>query len=400
MVKKLLAIVLVLAALISCCACSSGAKEEKQPELSGNTYTIVMATAVTGGMAEVGNAFEYSVRMAINEVNQFNKENGYDWSFELEVYDDKCDVTEATLVANRIAQNAEDYLVVFGHLFSSTTLACMATYEQAGLPIFIPTANGDDIKGDNMLRMCLPAAIQGPQVAACAMNNYGLKRIALVYAMSDYGVGMAKRLEEVAAEKGVEIVAKESYAAGTDKDFSAILTKIESEKADGVVIVGDYNEGSMIIQQASNIAYFNDNDVAFISDASMFGDVFLERISGCGIEDQIFISAYYSPYNQDPNYQQFSKKFMEEYNMGTTEPVVYGYDMVNICAEAIRAGATKENLVETVKSLSFDNLVSATGEIRFGQDGNRSATGITVVGVKDGQFYDTGETVDMSGITY
>lgn len=397
--KRFAPIFLALAAIMSLCACSSKTATPSQADSDG-TYTIVMATALTGGMAEVGNAFECSVGMAIDEVNAFNRENGYDWRFELQVYDDKCDITEATLVANRIARSADKYLVVFGHLFSSTTMACMSTYEQAGLPIFIPTANGDDIKSDNMLRMCLPASVQGPQVAACAVNNCQLKRIALIYAVGDYGVGMAEKIEMAAAQKGSEVVVKESYIAGTDKDFSAILTKIEAAEADGIVIVGDYNEGSMIIQQAGNIAYFDRNDVKFISDASMFSDVFLERIRDCGIEDQILISAYYNPYNQDPTYQCFSKKFTEESGMSTTEPVVYGRDMVYICAEAIRAGATKETLVETVKSLSFSNLISAAGEIRFGPDGNRSTTGATIVGVREGRFYDTGEEVHTDGIVF
>lgn len=396
MARRFSVFVLVVAIILAGCGCASGSGENGPGD---NTYTIVMATAVTGGMAEVGNAFENSVRMAIDEVNQFNQENGCDWRFALEVYDDKGDITEATLVANRIAQNAERYFAVFGHLLSSTTLACMETYSRAGLPVFVPTANGDEIQGENMLRMCLPATVQGPQVAACAINNCQIKRLALIYAMSDYGIGMTNQLEAFALERNVDVVVKESYTAGTDKDFSAILTKIEAEKADGVAIVGDYNEGSMIIQQAGGIPYFNENDVVFVSDASMFGDVFLERIANCGIEDQIFISAYYSPYNQDPNYLQFSKKFQDQYGVGITEPVVYGYDMVNICAAAIRAGAAKDTLVETVKSLSFDNLVSATGRIQFDQQGNRSVTDISVIGVKDGQFYDTGELVDMTGVT-
>lgn len=363
-------------------------------------YTIAMATALTDSMAEVGNQFQNSVQMAIEEVNEYNAENDISWTLELEALDDKCDVTEATLVAQRIAGDSDKYLMVFGHLFSSTTMACMGTYEKAGLPIFVPTANSDEIVGGNMLRMCLPAKVQGPQVAACAINNCQAKNIALIYAMSDYGVGMAEQLTGIAGEKGVNIVVSESYTAGTDKDFSAILTKIESAKADGVVIIGDYNEGSMIISQAGSINYFNDNDIPFISDATMFSDTFLERIDGSGIEDQVFLAAGYNPYSTDDNFAAFNEKFVEKYNQNTTEPSVYGYDMVNIIADALYEGATKENLVETVKSLTFDDLACATGEIQFDEDGNRTATNISVVGVEDGQFKDTGNLVDMTGIEY
>lgn len=413
MKKRIIALLLAVMMLLSLTACAqdeaaspSESAQQDAPAAETPTdgepvvYTIAMATALTDFMAEVGNQFKNSVEMAMEEVNAYNEENGINWRLELEAFDDKCDVTEATLVAQRIATGADDYLMVFGHLFSSTTLACMDTYAAAGLPIFVPTANGDDIQSDNMLRMCLPAKVQGPQMAACAINNCGMTKIALIYAMSDYGVGMADQLTSIAAEKGVEVVVSESYTAGTDKDFSAILTKVEAEKADGVVIVGDYNEGSMIISQAGDISYFNDNNIPFVSDATMFADTFLERIAGSGLEDQVFLAAGYNPYSTDGNFVAFNEMFIAKFDQNTTEPSVYGYDMVNIVAAALYEGATKETLVDVVKTLTFDDLACAVGEIQFAEDGNRTATSISVIGVKDNAFYDGGELVDMTGITY
>lgn len=311
MKKRIIAILIVLLMLASLVACGESTPTTKDSENSNATavdnkpadtsqpsddeeptvYTIAMATALTDFMAETGIQFQNSVQLAIDEVNDYNSENDINWTMKLVAYDDKCDVTEATLVAQRIAGNADDYLIVFGHLFSSTTLACMNTYGDAGLPLFVPTANSDDIKSDFMLRMCLPAKVQGPQVAACALNNLGMKKIALVYAMSDFGVGMAEKLERITQEMNAEIVVRDSYTAGTDKDFSAILTKIESAAADGVIIIGDYNEGSMIIDQAGDISYFDDNNIPFVSDATMFSDTFLERIAGSGLEDQVYLAA-------------------------------------------------------------------------------------------------------------
>lgn len=397
MKKKIMTLFLSAAMVVSLFTCGISVSAD---EGEGEVYTIAMATALTDFMADVGTQYQEAVEMAIEEVNAYNAENGINWTMDLVAYDDKCDVTEATLVAQRIAESADKYFMVFGHLFTSTTLACMQTYEDAGLPVFIPTANGDDIVSDNMLRIVLPAKVQGPQVAACAINNFGMKKIALIYAMSDYGVGMVESLEKIAGEKGVEVVVSESYTAGTDKDFSAILTKIEAAGADGVVFIGDYNEGSMIVDQAGDIAYFNDNNIPFVSDASMFSDTFLERIAGSGLEDQVYFAAGYNPYSTDPNYAAFNEKWLERTGQNTTEPVVYGYDSVNIIAAALREGATKETVVSTVKGMTFDNLVCASGEVRFDEDGNREATSISVIGVKDGQFCDTGDLVDMSGIDY
>ncbi len=414
MKKRIIALLLSILMLFTLAACGSTAGSSAAPASSTTTqstqasgssggktvYTIAMATALTDFMAEVGTEFLHSVEMACEEVNAENAELGLDWELAVEAFDEKCDVTEATLVAQRIAESADKYVCVFGHLFSSTTLACIKTYNDAGLPLFVPTANSDDIVSDNMLRMCLPASIQGPQVAACALNNCGGTRIALIYAMSDFGIGMANQLTAIAADKGAEIVASETYTAGTDKDFSAILTKVEKAQADCVIIIGDYNEGSMIIDQAGHINYFNDNNIPFVSDATMFSDTFLERVSGSGIEDQIFLAAAYNPYSTDENYQKFNNKFFSTYGINTTEPVVYGYDMTHIVAQALREGANRDNLVATVKGMTFNNLVSVSGDIQFNADGNRSFANISVIGVKDGAFIDTGDTVDMTGIKY
>lgn len=112
------------------------------------------------------------------------------------------------------------------------------------------------------------------------------------------------------------------------------------------------------------------------------------------------LAAGYNPYSTDKNFQAFNEKFKAAFGQTTTEPAVYGYDMLNIVAKALYEGATKETLVETVKGITFNNLICASGDIQFDADGNRTATNISVIGVKGNQFYDTGNMVDMTGIDY
>ncbi len=398
---RTLAIVLALVVVFSLAACSgmggtpatqsgSAAPTGAQTQKTG-TIKIAMSTALTGAVAEVGIGGKDAAEMAIEEINADGGINGQ--KLELVAYDDKVDVTETTLVAQRIVQD-KDFICVIGPLFSSNTLAALPIYEAAGLPVLNPTANSIEIESKNFIRMCLPSTVQGPQLAACAINNYGKKKLAVIYPMSDFGTGMLTMCKETAEKLGAEIVMAESYTQGTDKDFSVHLSKLEKSGADGVLLLGDYNETSMVIAQADRMGGFD--DMKYFMDASVLSEVFLQRLKGIAHEENAIIACGYNPYDERPLYADFTKKLKEKYGIATSEPAVYTYDLVNILAQALKAGATRENLVETIKSMEFNNMMSAPGTIKFDELGNRPALDIAIVGVKNNAFYYTGKSVDMA----
>lgn len=362
-----------------------------EPLSDGDKYYIAMSTALTGAVAEVGILGQYSAQMAIDEINAAGGINGR--QLELVAYDDKVDVAESTLVAQRIVEDGR-FIVAFAPLFSSCVLASLPIYEKGGVPVFASTANNVEIKGENFLRMVLPSTVQAPQVAACAVNNYGLKKIAIIYTMSDFGTAMLDGITDVVTRLGSDVVVSESYVAGTDKDFSVHLSKVQKAGVDGVIIVGDYNEASMIIVQADRAGGFE--NVKFISDSHVISDFFLERIKDVSILDNIALACAYNPFDDRQVFSDFENKFKEKFNASTSEPVVYHYDMVYIVAKALAAGATKDTLVATIKGMEFTDLLSASGTIKFDKDGNRNYTDIAIIGVKDGKFYSTGEYVDMT----
>ena len=177
--RKILAGVFALVMALTLVSCggeeapstqSPNATAAANPGQSSGTIKIAMSTAQTGALAEAGVSQVNSAEMAIEEINNAGGINGQ--QLELVVYDDKGDVTESTLVAQRIVQDP-DFVCVIGTLTSSTTLATLPIYEAAGLPMLNPTANSVDIKGTDFIRMCLASDVQGPQLTACAVNNYG-----------------------------------------------------------------------------------------------------------------------------------------------------------------------------------------------------------------------------------
>ena len=399
--RKILAGVFALVMALSLVSCggeeapstqSPDATTAANPSQSSGTIKIAMSTAQTGALAEAGVSQVNAAQMAINEINEAGGINGQ--QLELVVYDDKGDVTESTLVAQRIVQDPE-FLCVIGTLTSSTTLATLPIYEAAGLPMMIPTANSSDIKGDNFIRMVLTSDVQGPQLAACAVNNYDKQKLAIIYPMSDFGTGMLEICSNTLEKLGAEVVMAEPYTAGTDRDFSVHLSKLEKSGADGVLLLGDYNETSMIIAQADRIE--NLSDMQYFMDASILSEVFLERVKDISHEENCIVAASYNPYDDRDLYKEFAQKLQDQFGIATNEPTVFTYDIINILAQALEKGATRETLVETIKGMEFENMLSASGTIKFNADGNREALDIAIISVKDNAFYYTGNNVDMTG---
>ena len=399
--RKILAGVFALVMALSLVSCggeeapstqSPDATTAASPGQSSGTIKIAMSTALTGALAESGVSQVNAAQMAINEINEAGGINGQ--QLELVVYDDKSDVTESTLVAQRIVQDP-DFVCVIAPLTSSATLATLPIYEAAGLPMMITTANSSDIKGDNFIRMVLTSDVQGPQLTACAVNNYGKKKLAVIYPMSDFGTGMLGMCTNTAEKLGAEIVMAEPYTAGTDRDFSVHLSKLEKSGADGVLLLGDYNETSMIIAQADRIESLS--DMQYFMDASILSEVFLERVKDISHEENCIVAASYNPYDDRDIYKEFAQKLQDQFGIATSEPAVFAYDLINILAQALEKGATRETLMETIKGMEFENMLSASGTIKFNADGNREALDIAIIGVKDNAFYYTGNSVDMTG---
>lgn len=54
----------------------------------------------------------------------------------------------------------------------------------------------------------------------------------MVVSTTDNGTTMANSVNETAEKLGLEIVANETYNAGTESDFSSIITKIMNSDAE------------------------------------------------------------------------------------------------------------------------------------------------------------------------
>lgn len=409
--KKLLAVLLALVLIFSLAACASKDASSDSSKDSTNTdpkenndntansedareIVIGISVPLTGALAESGESVLKAADLAIETINAAGGVNGK--TVKYEALDDKMDPTEAALVAQRFLEN-KDIVAVIGSLTSGTTLAVLPIYEEAGMPVVCPTGNSSELAGySNFIRIVMDASLEAPMVGACAMNNLKAEKVGVIYDNSDYGATMVEHSTAIVTELGGEIVAAEAFTAGTDKDFSVPLAKMQQVGADTIILVADYNEGSLIISQAETMGGFE--AVKWVGDSYLLGNPMLERIGNSPLAANVYAACDYNPYSSSPNHVAFTEAFASAYDgLIPSEPAGFTYDAFTIICDTLAEGATRETLVETIKTMEFTNLICSE-LVKFDENGNRVGSGNDIVIIKDGKFCASGETVDTTGI--
>jgi len=400
--KKFLALAMALCMIFALCACGQkeapaeapGAAETPAEAPAAGDVVIGVSIPLTGPLAEAGEMTVKAMDLFCEQINAAGGVNGR--TVRYEVLDDKMDPTEASMVAQRFIEN-EEIICVVGSLTSGTTLAVLPIYNEAGMGVICPTGNSSELSDyPGFIRIVMDASLEAPMVGACAVNNLGAKRVGIIFDNSDYGATMVANSETIITKNGGEIVAKEAFAAGTDKDFSVQLAKMQQAEVDTIILVADYNEGSLIISQAEQMGGFE--DVKWVGDSYLLGNPMLERIGSSPLAANVYAACDYNPYSSSPNHVKFVEAYQAAYDgLIPSEPAGFTYDAFTIICDAVAQGATRENLIDTIKTMTFTNLVCSENVV-FDQSGNRVGSGNDIVIIKDGDFCASGETVDTTGI--
>ena len=372
--------------------------EEAEEMSEGEPIKLAVVGPMTGDAAQQGLYAMTGAEIALEEINAAGGIDGH--PVELVKMDDKGDPTEAALVAQRIVDD-ESIFAVVGHMWSSPTLAAMPIYNEAGIPVLTPTASNKDVTAmgwDNLVRICLKDIIQAPQMAALLSNNLGAKKIAVFYANDDYGRGVLEQASLGFEQVGAEVVYEAPYKPNVDKDFTVQLTAALDAGADGILLGTQQEEGGLIMSQASQLGVF-EQIPHFVGNAGMLYQLFLDRLDEES-EQHIWIGAPYDMFRDKPHVKAFVETFQEREGSTPSETGSYTYDAVYIIKKAVEdGGATKDNLIVTIKSMEFENMI-VSDSVSFDENGDRNERGMFAVVVRDGKFTSGEMQIDVTGLTF
>ncbi len=377
--KKVLAIVLVVAMMFGMTACSGS---------GGDTIKIGVIAPLTGDVAVYGNAVNDAVKLYTDKVNA---EGGIDGKkIELVVYDDKGDATEAVNAYNKLV-SSDQVLAIIGDVTSTPTIAVAQASVADNIPLITGTATHLDVTsfGSNMFRACFIDDLQARTMANLAAAE-GVTKAAVIYNASDsYSTGLRDSFKTYCDALGVEVVADEAYAK-SDVDFNAQLTNIAAADPEVIFIPEYYNTFYLIGSQARAMGI----------DATFYGvdgtDGVLE-IDGADVSvfDGMFFSNHYTTEDTSDVVQNFIADYEKAYGQTPNALAALGYDAAMILFDAIkRAGVyepSAENWQAVIDALYATDMQCVTGHITYDEGNGTPNKSTKVITINSGVYSFYGE---------
>ncbi|MEB7924958.1 high-affinity branched-chain amino acid ABC transporter substrate-binding protein LivK [Atlantibacter hermannii] len=212
---------------------------------------VAVVGAMSGPVAQWGDMEFNGARQAIKDINAKGGVKG-DTLVAVE-YDDACDPKQAVAVANKIVNDGIKYVI--GHLCSSSTQPASDIYEDEGILMITPGATNPELtqRGyQTIMRTAGLDSAQGPTAAKYILETVKPQRIAILHDKQQYGEGLARSVQDGLKKGGANVVFFDGITAG-EKDFSALLARLQKENIDFVYYGGYYPEMGQMLRQARAI---------------------------------------------------------------------------------------------------------------------------------------------------
>ena len=387
--KKFMALSLAAVMAGSCLtACGDSSKSDAKSGGDENTIVIGGSGPLTGDAAQYGVAVKNAAQLAVDEINEAGGVNGV--KFKLVFEDDEADGGDK-------AVNAYNSLIDKGMqvmLGTVTTGSCLAVIDKTksdNIFQITPSASAQDvIKNDNTFQVCFTDPNQGKASADYIADNNIAKKIAIIYDSSDpYSSGIFNTFKSEAQEKGLDIVAEQSFTKDSKTDFSAQISAAKSAEAELIFLPIYYQEASLILAQCKSA----DFAPKFFGCDGLDGILAVDNFDK-SLADGVMLLTPFAADATDDDTQKFVKAYKEKYKDETPNQFAAdAYDGVKIIAklvekESIKGSMKASEICDKLKKaisdgFSYDGL---TGKgMTWSSEGAVSKNPKAVV-IKDGNY--------------
>jgi branched-chain amino acid transport system substrate-binding protein len=341
---------------------------------------IAHAGPTSGGIAHIGKDTENGVRMALDDLNaQGLVIGGKRIKFELAAEDDAGDPRQATTVAQKLCDSKVAGVV--GHLQSGTTIPASSIYNKCGLPHITAAATTPDVtkRGYNTTyRVIANDNALGAAVAYYAVDTLKIKTVAVIDDRTAYGQGLADVFKATAEQKGVKVVATE-YTNDKATDFTAILTKIKSQKPDAIFYGGlDAQAGPMLRQMAQ----LGLGDVKYFGGDALCTEKLAELSSQSANLKNVACATGGASVQKMQGGVEWKKKYDARFPGQFQVYSPYAYDAAFVLADAMKR-ADSVDPKKYVPFISKTQLKGVTANIAFTPKGELTAPAVTLYTFKD-----------------
>jgi len=238
----------------------------------GQTIKIGISGPMTGGNASFGIDAKQSGLLAITDSVDL-----YGFSFELISKDDEGSASEGAAVAKELI--ADPTVVgIAGHTFSVSSEAAMPFYEDAGIPMFSPSASNPDLLEQSTIvynQLVYTDKVEGFAASNYIFDTLGFQKIAILHCDHDYCTELATHVNTAFEAFGGEVVAFGKISSN-ETENQLLLTDISTGQPELLYYCGFSQDGAMIVELMKSNRFEN---VVFFGCSGIYGDDFLIRAS-------------------------------------------------------------------------------------------------------------------------
>lgn len=344
---------------------------------------VATLTPLSGSNSSMGTGIKNAAQLAVNEMKGQFAQAGF--ALSLVAYDDQADAVTGTAAARRIVAD-KAVLGIVGVLNSGVVIPVSASVAPSHLPIVAAGTTNPKVTERglaNINRVISRDDAEGPAGADFIVDQLKAKKAYVLSDKTPYGQGLADETEKALRRRGVTIVQNEGISA-EERDFSAIISKIQRLKPDVVYFGAMYGQAGPFVQQLRSKGV----NVPFVGGAGFDSDDMI-KLAGAGANN-IYFTTGAPPLDALPAARKTAASFKAAYNRDMDGFAVLGYDATKVMLQAILNAAKKNGgklpsrtQVETaLRKSSYPGML--TGDITFDSKGDRSTIKLYVISVTNG----------------
>jgi branched-chain amino acid transport system substrate-binding protein len=359
-----------LSTFIFCC----GRQEPQSTKLG-------VVLPLTGDISEYGKRCKNGIDLAIEEINALGGVHGKMLAALYE--DDKGVPKEGVAALLRILEDKK-IQVVIGAVSSSVSLALVPIATERKVVLFSPASSSPKLSGASryFFRNWPSDVLEGKEIAMFAFDSLGVKRVAILWVNSDYGLGLRGEFRKNFEARGGTITQDESYSQNAT-DFKTQLSKIVSSRPQAIYLAGYHREMAFATKQAMELGL----RIQLLGDAD-YGVAELVDIAGKSAEGAIFATPAYEANESDSSMRSFAFKFETKYGNAPSVFEANAYDAVRIIVKVLSEGASSGD--EIARAISrIQNYEGAAGRTSFDEN-NDVVRPTSIKIVKNGKFINFG----------
>ena len=218
--------------------------------MAAEPVTIGIVCELSGPGATVGTNWERGVLMGVEEINADGGILGR--KIETFTFDTKTEPPVSIAVMKKAVERKP--FIVFGTVFSGSTLVNMPILQQAGIPQFSgSTAPSLTKQGNpNFFRTAYGTDISMLKVVKWLTEVLKVKNLALIYANTEFGKGGRDALVNLLTPKGVKFVT-DIATEMAQTDFTGELARVKASGADTLFIFQHEDANARILPQVREI---------------------------------------------------------------------------------------------------------------------------------------------------